>query len=64
MKYKTNLKHLLWQKRMTQQALADKLGTSQSRTSAYVLGKEKPGAARIEVMRELLSKKLYFKELK
>lgn len=64
MKYKTNLKKLLWQKRMTQQALADKLGTSQSRTSAYVLGKEKPGAARIEVMRGLVGKKLYFKDIK
>lgn len=63
-KYKTNLKKLLWQKRMTQQSLADKLGTSQSRTSAYVLGKEKPGAARIEVMRGLVGKKLYFKDIK
>lgn len=60
MKYKTNLKKLLWQKRMTQQALADKLGTSQSRTSAYVLGKEKPSPARLEVMRGLVGGNLYF----
>lgn len=64
MKYKTNLKKLLWLKRMTQQGLADELNTSQSRVSAYVLGKERPGKARVEVMRRLVGSTLYFKQLR
>lgn len=63
MKYKTNLAQRLRAKRMSQRGLAEMLGTSQSRTSAYSLGKEKPGATRIEQMRIILGKSLYFKRI-
>lgn len=64
MQYKTNLKKLLWAKRISQQRLAEMLNTSQSRVSAYVLGKEKPNESRVQVMRSMLSSRLYFKRIK